>query len=118
MQIERKSIFSPKELAERWGVSRPAISEMEKDGRLHRLHNLPGIRYRAKEVYELEQLDKEDWGPMSPLERRRLLREVDTWKNLAIYLRDQMNKIAPVALEVSQYMQGEFQKSTGEMTRR
>ena len=72
--MEARAVFSKMELATRWGCSKQSIENMEKDGILHRLH-LPGVKYSAQEVRELEGMKPEDRSPMSPFERRRLLTE-------------------------------------------
>lgn len=71
METNTKPVFSKAELAARWNCSKQSVENMEKDGILHRLHALPGVKYSAKEVHELEGLKESERDPMSPFERRR-----------------------------------------------
>lgn len=50
------TVYTTKELAARWKCHENAIRQKEYDGLLHRLSNLPGVKYSAKEVLELEAL--------------------------------------------------------------
>lgn len=102
--MEKQTTFTQAELMERWGYSKQTIINMENDGRLHRLHQLPGVRYRAKDVYALEELDKEEWGTMSPFEKRRLVKERDDWKERALYLQSVLQRIV---VDASVYMKDE-----------
>lgn len=45
-----RTVFTTEELCERLGLSRSAIRTMETDGKLHRLVNMPGVRYRHSAV--------------------------------------------------------------------
>jgi len=57
-----EAVFSPQQLAERWGYHENTIRRMEEDGRLHRLTGLPMVRYSAKEVLQLESIGLEAKG--------------------------------------------------------
>lgn len=99
-----QTTYTQKELMARWGVSKQTIIGMESDGRLYRLHKLPGVRYRAREVRELEGLDKSDWGPMSPFERRRLAAENAQLKAENARLRAHLQR---VVTDATAYLQEE-----------
>ena len=66
-----QTIFSVNELAERWGVTARSIRKMEADGKLHRLPDIPGVRFSAAEVLKLESVGL-DARAMSAWERRNL----------------------------------------------
>lgn len=53
---ELDTVFTVKELALRWKCHENAVRQKEYDGLLHRLTNLPGVKYSAKEVLQLEAL--------------------------------------------------------------
>lgn len=53
------AVFTTKELALRWKCHENAVRQKEYDGLLHRLTNLPGVKYSAKEVAELEALPED-----------------------------------------------------------
>ncbi len=66
-----QTVYSVNELAERWSMSPSSIRAMEQDGKLHRLPDLPGVRFSAVEVYQLENIGREV-EPLTPYERKRL----------------------------------------------
>ena len=68
---ERKTTFTQQEVMERWGLAKRTVIELEHRGILHRLRQLPGVRYRAREVYLAEEVDKEDLKPLAFQERRQ-----------------------------------------------
>lgn len=53
---ELDAVYTVKELAERWKCSENGIRDRENMGLLHRLTNLPGVKYSGKEVAQLEAL--------------------------------------------------------------
>ncbi len=66
-----QTIYSVNELAERWGMHPSTVREMERDGKLHRLPDIPGVRFSAAEVLQLESIGL-DARAMSAWERRQL----------------------------------------------
>ena len=79
------SLYSVKELAEKWGCSPSSIRRREKDGLLKRAVGIPGVWYTAKSVEACEGLEGDD-DPMSAFERRKLearIRELE--KRLSDY---------------------------------
>lgn len=66
-----QTIYSVNELAERWGMHPSTVREMERDGKLHRLPDIPGVRFSAAEVLKLESVGL-DARAMSAWERRNL----------------------------------------------
>ena len=50
------AVYTVKELAERWKCHENAVRDRENMGLLHRLTNLPGVKYSGKEVAQLEAL--------------------------------------------------------------
>ena len=50
------TVFDSADLCKRWGVAPNSIRKMEADGKLHRLPDLPGVKYSAAEVYQLESI--------------------------------------------------------------
>ncbi len=103
----QQTTYTQKELMERWNVSKQTIIGMEADGRLYRLKKLPGVRYRAREIRELEGMDESDWGPMSPFERRRLVAENMQLKAENTRLRTHLQK---VVVDATVYLQEESER--------
>ena len=66
-----QTVYSVQELAERWGLSPQIVQSMETNGKLHRLPDIPGVRYAAAEVYQLENVGK-DIQPLTAYERKQL----------------------------------------------
>lgn len=91
-----KTVFTTDELMERWGLSRSAIRTMESDGKLHRLTNMPGVRYSAQEVVSLESLDEDTKG-LTAWERHRFMQENSELREELNILRKAMAEIAQLA---------------------
>lgn len=66
-----QTVYGVNELAERWNLSPTTIRSMEQEGKLHRLPDLPGVKFSAVEVYQLENIGREV-QPLTPYERRRM----------------------------------------------
>ena len=66
-----QTIYSVNELAERWGIHPSTVRQMENEGKLHRLPDIPGVRFSAAEVLQLESVGL-DAKAMSAWERRNL----------------------------------------------
>jgi hypothetical protein len=80
-----QTLFSVNELAQRWGLDPSTIRQMERDGKLHRLPEIPGVKFSAMEVFKLESVGK-DAEPLSPWERKRMQDEInDLEQQLAEY---------------------------------
>ena len=71
----QQTLYSVQDLAERWGISQASVRNMELDGKLHRVPDIPGIRFTAMEVTRLESIGVEAEA-MSAWERRRLQDEI------------------------------------------
>ncbi|KPU43018.1 chromosome-anchoring protein RacA [Oxobacter pfennigii] len=71
-------LLTKKDLAERWQVSTKTIENWVKEGKLTPCRNIPGdMRFHPDYITELEgvKLDK-----FSPLERRKMEREIEELK--------------------------------------
>lgn len=74
-----QTLYSVNELAERWGYAPDTIRRMENEGTLHRVLGLPGVKFSAAEVHQLESIGPEAKA-LTAWERKRLemeLREKD-----------------------------------------
>lgn len=81
-----KTLFSRKDLMERWGISYQSVINYENNGTLTRNPNFENPMYYLEEIFKIESLTGE-LNPLSPLERRRLERRIeelekerDLWK--------------------------------------
>ncbi len=93
-----QTIFTVNDLAERWNIDRQSIRKMELDGKLHRLPDMPGVRFSAAEVTQLESIGK-DAKALTAWERRQLVEEN---KNL----REQVKELTERLLRAQQVLQG------------
>ena len=70
-----QTVYGVNELAERWGLSPRSIRQMEQDGKIHRLPDMPGVKYSAAEIHQLESVGREA-APLTPWERKNLEAEI------------------------------------------
>ncbi len=66
-------LLTQEDLAERWQVKKRTIEKWRYEGLLQPVKGIPSIRFHPKHIAELEGVRME---PFSPLERRRLEREL------------------------------------------
>ena len=89
-----EAVYTPKELAKRWKCHENTIRVMEDQGKIHRLPDLPGVRYGAEEVQQLECLGK-DAPPMTAWERRKLEARIHELESI---VKDYQQKMARITL--------------------
>ena len=89
-----RAVFSVQELSKRWDLHPNTIRRMEEEGKLHRLPDIPSVRYSAKEITQLESIGK-DAEELSPWERRRMQEEI---KGLRQQVRELQNRLAKMVL--------------------
>ena len=88
-----KVLISRKTLAERWDYdSTRAIIDMEQEGIITRTPEVSSPRYSMEEILRIENLGKEA-NPLSPLERRRLEKEIDEKDKKIAMLEARLNKV-------------------------
>ena len=92
-----EAVFSPQQLAERWGYHENTIRRMEEDGRLHRLTGLPMVRYSAKEVLQLESIGLEAKG-LTAWERKQKDDRIAELEATVQKLKDRLCKIQQLTL--------------------
>ena len=87
-----KTLFSRKDLMERWGVSYQSIVNYENNGTLTRNPNFDNPMYYLEEVLKIESLNGIP-NPLSPLERRRLEKEIEEKDKKIAMLEAKLNKV-------------------------
>ena len=92
------TVFDSADLCKRWGYAPNTIRKMEAEGKLHRLPGLPGVKYSAAEVYQLESIGPEAKG-LTAWERRQKDEEIRS-------LREQVNDLQGRLLKAQQVLQG------------
>ena len=73
-------LITKKDLAEHWQVSPQTIDNYIANGVISPIKAIPSVRFNPQYIAKLEETEL---SPMSPLERRRLKRELDEWKSRA-----------------------------------
>ena len=95
-----QTTYGVHELAERWGLTTTTIRKMEQDGKLHRLPDMPGVKYPAEEVFQLENI-----GPaakaLTPWERKQMKEEIEGLKQQVKDLQERLLKAQAVLQGVS-----------------
>lgn len=91
-----KTLIDRKELALRWGVTTKTIEKYEQQGIINRLPEFDSPRYSIQEVRKIERIED---NPLSPLERRRLEKEIDELKKVIVTQRNLIQKYAALSVE-------------------
>lgn len=97
-----QTLYSVNELAERWGMHPSSVREMEKDGKLHRLPDMPGVRFSAAEVLQLESVGL-DARAMSAWERRNLEAENRELKEIIARYEKKFTDMMMILTEVQRH---------------
>ena len=89
------AVFTTKELAARWKCHENTIRQMEEEGRLHRL-SIPGVRFSADEVTQLECLGRDAQG-LTAWERRKMELEIKDLKRQVKTLQERLTRVMVIA---------------------
>ena len=89
------AVYTTKELAARWKCHENTIRVMEEEGKLHRL-NIPGVRYSAAEVTQLECLGKDAAG-LTAWERKQMEMEISSLRRQVKDLRERITRMMVIA---------------------
>lgn len=91
-------LLTKKDLAERWQVTTKTVENWIKDGVLTPCSKIPGnVRFTEQYIAELEGTKIEKF---SPLEKKRLEKELEEWKAKAINAENALAKINMVLAEI------------------
>lgn len=94
-----QTLYSVNELAERWGYAPDTIRRLENEGTLHRVPGLPGVKFSAAEVHQLESIGK-DAKAMSALERHQMEEEIRELKRQVAEYRKKFTDMMMILQEV------------------
>lgn len=89
------TVFDSAALCKRWGVAPNSIRKMEAEGKLHRLPDLPGVKYSAAEVYQLESIGPAAKG-LTAWERKQKDDEIASLKEEVQELRKRLGNVIRV----------------------
>lgn len=87
-----RSIFSVKDLSERWDIDDTSVRKMVSDGRLTPLDAFKTLKFSLAEVERIEGLDRVN--PLSPFERKKL-----EWENQS--LKKRVSELEGVIYEIT-----------------
>lgn len=90
------TVFDSADLCKRWGYAPNTIRKMEAEGKLHRLPGLPGVKFSAVEVYQLESIGPEAKG-LTAWERRQKDEEIRSLRKQVYDLQARLIKIMTMA---------------------
>ncbi|AWB31560.1 histidine kinase [Clostridium botulinum] len=90
-------LLTQKDLAEKWQVSIKAIETYRQQGIITPIEGLPSIRFNPQDIAKLEGTKLERF---SPLERRRMEREIENLKQENEKLKGILSKVLSDVSEV------------------
>lgn len=91
-----KTLISRSELAERWGLGTKTIEKYEQEGVITRVPKISTPRYTIAEIEKIEGIKE---NPLSPLERKKLEREIAKLSKVIDAQRKLLQKYAAVSIE-------------------
>lgn len=93
-------LLTTKDLAERWQVAERTINEYKAQGIIVPVKGIPCVRYNAQYIGEIEGVKLEKF---SPLERRKLERELEEWKRRAEKAESALARVNMVITEATYF---------------
>ena len=87
-----QTVYDARELAERWNTSYASVRRMEQEGKLHRLTDLPGVKYSAAEVLQMESIGREAQA-LTAWERKKLQAEIKDLQGQVKDLQDRLLRV-------------------------
>lgn len=88
--MDGEYVLTTSELAKRWKCDESSIQRYERDGRIRRAEDIPGVKFS---VALIEQMENKWDDPLSPLERRRLEKLLKQKDETIKELQDKLLKI-------------------------
>lgn len=90
-----EKLLTKKDVAELLNVSLPTIDRYISDKILTPVKGIPAVRFTPSHIEEIEGVEPERF---SPLERRKLEREIEEWKTRAQRAESVLNEIVSIGL--------------------
>lgn len=91
-----QALLTRDDLSKRWKVDYRTIVSYEASGIITRNPNLPVPRYNLEEIQKIEGIKE---NPLSPIERRKILKENEELKEKIRVLTEQLRKISLIGIE-------------------
>lgn len=97
-RVEKENIvlLTVKDLAARWQCSERAVREYISDGTITPCKGVPGVKFHPNHISKLEGVEIERF---SPLERKRMQREIDELREIVRLQSEQLRKVAALGTE-------------------
>lgn len=95
--MDEEHVLTVSELAKRWKCDDDSIRRYERNGRIKRAEDIPGVKFS---VSLIEQIENKWDDPLSPLERRRLEKTIENKDKIIAELQEKLLKIKNTVLEV------------------
>ena len=73
-----QTLLSRQDLAKRWGLGVKTIEKYEVEGIISRVKGIPTPRYSLESIMKIEGIEEQN--PLSPMERRKLDKEIESLK--------------------------------------
>lgn len=93
-----QALISRETLAKRWEISIPTVINYENEGLITRVPGIPSPRYNIEEIMEVEG---SDMNPLSPMERKRLERELSEITIKYDKVKCELNRLVPGLVLIS-----------------
>lgn len=96
-----EQLLTKRDLAKRWQISEDTVDRYRKEGIITPVAGIPAVRFTLQHIMELEGTKPEKF---SPLEKRRLEREVQTLKAENDQMRSAIAQILNTTAEVNAFI--------------
>ena len=93
---DEMNILTTQQLADRWKCTTQNITEKCRAGELHYIKEAP--KYRFSEQY-IREIEERDLNPLSPMERRRLEKQIENLKEQLSEKDRYINQFRSLALQ-------------------
>lgn len=100
--IKLKTVLTQQELSKRWGVTVKALTEWRNSGVLQPIKGIPSIRFSLEYINKMEEVTPERF---SPLERKRLEKEIEILQHEKSKLQQVLNNILVESSKIIQLSQ-------------
>ncbi|MEG0134287.1 MAG: histidine kinase [Clostridium sp.] len=94
--MENIKLLTVRELAARWNCNERTIRAYLEDKTLTPCKNVPGVKFHPQYIAKLEGIELDRF---SPIERRKMQREIDELQHLVKMQSEQLRKVAMLGTE-------------------
>lgn len=98
-------LLTVKDLANRWKCSERSIREYISDGTITPCKGVPGVKFHPSYISKMEGVEIERF---SPLERKKMQREIDELREIVRMQSEQLRKVAVIGIESMSILQKSY----------